>query len=99
MKAREDWTKEVLFFSMEQKTTRLLPPAIFFLIISYLLIFTGHPVLSMWAGGFSALLGLGGLIRSASPRIGGGVLSALAAVLGLLASFIAGLEDIGVIHF
>jgi hypothetical protein len=84
---------------MQEKTTRALPFAIIAVLASYVLILTGHAVTAMYFGALGTLLGTTGLIRSASPRISGGVLSAITAVLGLLAAFLAGLEDIGVIGF
>lgn len=47
----------------------------------------------------AVLLGISGFIMAASPRVGGGVLSSIALILGVLAVGIAVLGLIGIIIF
>lgn len=73
----------------EEKTGTLATAAIIAAVLSFILTFTGHVV---W-GGISALvsipLGAIGLFMSASPRVGGGLMSIAAIILGVFAIGVA----------
>lgn len=84
---------------MEQKTGTLATLAIIAAVASYVLTFSGHPLFGMLAALVSLPLGIFGLVRAASPRVGGGILSIVALILGVLAIGIAVLGIVGVILF
>jgi hypothetical protein len=66
---------------------------------SLVLTFIGSPVIGLLAA-FAALpLGIIGLISAASPKVGGGILSIVAIVLGIFGLGIAVLGIVGVILF
>lgn len=73
----------------EQKTGTLATAAIIAAVLSFVLTFTGHV---LW-GGISALislpLGAMGIFMAASPRVGGGLMSIAAIILGLFAIGVA----------
>ena len=73
----------------EQKTGTLATLAIIAAVLSFFLSFTGNV---LW-GGFSALisipLGLAGVFMAASPRVGGGLMSIAAVILGVFAIGVA----------
>ena len=75
--------------STEQKTGTLATAAILAAVLSFILSFTGHV---LW-GGISALisipLGVLGVFMAASPRVGGGLMSIAAIVLGVFAIGVA----------
>jgi hypothetical protein len=66
---------------------------------SYLLSFAGRPFWGMLAALLSIPLGIVGLVSAASPRVGGGLLSLIAIILGVLAMGVAVLVMIGVLLF
>ena len=73
----------------EQKTGTLATAAILAAVLSFILSFTGHV---LW-GGISALisipLGVLGVFMAASPRVGGGLMSIAAIILGVFAIGVA----------
>ena len=73
----------------EEKTGTLATAAIIAAVLSFILTFTGHV---LW-GGMSALisipLGAIGLFMAASPRVGGGIMSIAAIILGVFAIGVA----------
>ena len=75
--------------STEQKTGTLATAAILAAVLSFILSFTGHV---LW-GGISALisipLGVLGFFMAASPRVGGGLMSIAAIILGVFAIGVA----------
>lgn len=75
--------------STEQKTGTLATAAILAAVLSFILSFTGHV---LW-GGISALisipLGILGVFMAASPRVGGGLISIAAIILGVFAIGVA----------
>jgi len=75
--------------STEQKTGTLATAAILAAVLSFILSFTGHV---LW-GGISALisipLGVLGVFMAASPRVGGGLMSIAAIILGVFAIGVA----------
>ena len=73
----------------EQRTGTLATAAIIVAVLSFILTFTGHV---LW-GGISALisipLGVLGVFMAASPRVGGGLMSIAAIILGVIAIGVA----------
>ena len=73
----------------EQRTGTLAIAAIIAAVLSFILTFTGHV---LW-GGISALislpLGVMGFFMAASPRVGGGLMSIAAIILGVIAIGVA----------
>jgi hypothetical protein len=84
---------------MDQKAGVSATLAIILAVGSYILSFSGRPGWGLVAALFSIPLGAVGLIRSVSPRVGGGVLSIAAIVLGVVAIGMAVLVMIGVLLF
>lgn len=84
---------------MEQKTGLFATLSILFAVGSYILSFSARPGWGMLAALFSIPLGAVGLIRAASPRVSGGLLSIIAIVLGVAAIGVAVLVLIGVLIF
>jgi hypothetical protein len=82
-----------------QKTGILATAAIIAAIASYLLTFTGHPLMGLVSALLSIPLGIFGFIAAISPRTGGGILSTIAIILGAIAIIVAILGIIGVIIF
>jgi hypothetical protein len=66
---------------------------------SYFMSFSGRPFWGMLAALISIPLGIVGLLKAASPRVSGGILSLIAMVLGVLAMGVAVLVMIGVLLF
>lgn len=60
---------------------------------------TGHPLLGVFAALLCLPLAIFGLVFAVSPRIGGGLMSVMAILLGILASLLALLSMIGVLVF
>lgn len=83
----------------EQKTGALATAAIIAAILGFILTFMGHPVFGLFSAILSIPLGIIGLMMAASPRVGGGLLSIVAMVLGLIAIGFAVLGGIGTIIF
>jgi hypothetical protein len=84
---------------MEQKAGTAATLSIFAALGSFILSFSGHPGWGLIAALAAFPLGFFGLLRAASPRVGGGIMSIIALVLGLLAIGVAILVLIGVIIF
>lgn len=84
---------------MQQKSSISATLAILTAAGSYLLSFSGRPFWGILAALISLPLGIFGLVRAASPRVGGGLLSLIALVLGVLATGLAVLVMIGVLIF
>jgi hypothetical protein len=83
----------------EQKTGTLAVGAIIAAVISFFLTFTGHPVFGLFCAIISIPLGIIGLMMAASPRVGGGLLSIAAIIIGVIATGVAVLGGIGAIIF
>lgn len=66
---------------------------------SYALSFSGHAIWGLLAALITLPLGIFGLLRAASPRVSGGILSIVALVLGVLAIGVAVLVLVGAIIF
>lgn len=84
---------------MEQKAGTAATLSIFAAVGSYLLSFSGHPGWGLIAALVAVPMGFFGLVRAASPRVGGGIMSIIALVLGVIAIGVAVLVLIGVILF
>jgi hypothetical protein len=84
---------------MQQKSSTSAIVAILAAVGSYLMSFSGRPFWGMLAALIALPFGVFGLIRAASPRVGGGLLSLIALVLGVLAMGVAVLVMIGVLIF
>ena len=59
--------------------------------------FTGHPLLGVFAAVLCLPLAVFGLVFGVSPRIGGGLISVVAVLVGALASLLALSSMIGVL--
>lgn len=73
--------------------------AILAAVAGYVAVFTGHPFVGLLLELVAIVAGLIGLALSASPRIGGGLISVIAVVLGLAGVGASVLGMIGVIVF
>lgn len=83
----------------EQKTGTLAIGAIIAAVLSFVLTFMGHPVFGLLSAIISIPLGAIGLMMASSPRVGGGMLSIAAIIIGLIAVGVAVLGSIGVMVF
>ena len=83
----------------EQKTGTLAAGAMIAAILGFILTFAGHPVFGLFSALISIPLGIIGLMMAASPRVGGGLLSIAAIVLGVIAIGVAVLGGIGAMIF
>jgi len=82
---------------MDQKTSILAIVSIIFAIAAFVAIFTGSPILGFLLALAAIPLGILGMLRAASPRVSGGILSILAIVLGGVGLLVAVLGMIGMI--
>ncbi|MGB3221447.1 MAG: hypothetical protein WBB23_01455 [Desulforhopalus sp.] len=83
----------------DQKSGTVATVAIISAVISIFLTFTGSPIWGIVVALLAVVLGIIGVIVSASPKIGGGLISVLAILLGIVDLGIAVLGVIGVIIF
>jgi len=84
---------------MEQKTGAAATVSLVSAILSWIITFTGHPIWGMILGLVAIPAGLIGALMAASPRVGGGLLSVIGIVIGILGLGLAVLGLIGVILF
>ena len=84
---------------MEQKTGAAATVSLIAAILSWVVTFTGHPIWGMILGLVAIPAGLIGALMAASPRVGGGLLSVIGMVIGILGLGLAVLGLIGVILF
>lgn len=84
---------------MEQKAGASATLSIVAAVGSFILSFSGNPGWGLLAALIAVPLGIFGLIRSASPRVGGGLMSVVSIVLGVVAAGIAVLVLVGAILF
>ena len=61
--------------------------------------FTGHPVWGLILALLAILLGAVGLVRAASPRVSGGILSIVAIIVAVVGLGVAGLGMVGTLMF
>jgi hypothetical protein len=78
-----------------QRTGALAIAAIVAAVISFIFTFAGHAIVGLFAALISIPLGVVGLVMAASPRVGGGLLSIAAIVLGVIAIGVSVLGLIG----
>lgn len=83
----------------DQKTGIVATVAIIAAIGSLLLTFTGSPIWGMIVALVAIVAGIVGVVISVSPKVGGGLLSVVSIILGVLDVGIAILGIIGVIIF
>ena len=83
----------------KQKTGIAATVAIVGALGSFILSFTGHPYWGMLMTLVAIIAGLFGVAMSASPKIGGGLLSVVSIILGVIGFIIAILVMVGVILF
>ncbi|PKN67090.1 MAG: hypothetical protein CVU57_03845 [Deltaproteobacteria bacterium HGW-Deltaproteobacteria-15] len=84
---------------MEQNTGAAATVSLIAAILSWIITFTGHPIWGMILGLVAIPAGLIGALMAASPRVGGGLLSVIGIVIGILGLGLAVLGLIGVILF
>lgn len=84
---------------MEQKTGAAATVSLVSAILSWIITLAGHPIWGMILGLVAIPAGLIGALMAASPRVGGGLLSVIGIVIGILGLGLAVLGLIGVIIF
>ena len=82
---------------MEQKAGTSATLSIIAAVGSFIVTFTGHPFFGLLLGIAAIPLGGIGVALAASPKIGGGLMSVIAIVVGLIAIGVAVLGMIGAI--
>ena len=82
---------------MEQKAGTSATLSIIAAVGSFIVTFTGHPFFGLLLGIAAIPLGGIGVAMAASPKIGGGLMSVIAIVVGLIAIGVAVLGMIGAI--
>jgi hypothetical protein len=83
----------------DQKSGMVATIAVIAAIVSFFLTFSGDPVWGLIAALLAIVLGIIGVIVSASPKIGGGLISIFSILLGLVDVGISVLGIIGIIIF
>lgn len=82
---------------MEQKAGTSATLSIIAAVGSLIITFTGHPFWGLLIGIAAIPLGAIGVAVAASPKVGGGLMSVIAIILGLIAIGVAVLGMIGAI--
>lgn len=82
-----------------QKAGTAATLAIILAIASFFVTFTGNPIWGLLIAFITVILGIIGVVISVSPKVGGGLMSIIAIILGVLDIGIATLGIIGVIIF
>jgi hypothetical protein len=82
---------------MAQKTGTSATLSIIAAVASFPISLTGHAIAGLIIAIISLPLGLFGLVRAASPRVSGGIISILAIILGGIGVAVAVLVLVGVI--
>ena len=80
-----------------QKASGSAALALAMAVVSLFGTYTGHPFMGIFAALFCLPFAVFGLVFSVSPRVGGGMMSIGAVILGILACLLALLSMIGVI--
>ena len=83
----------------DQKAGTAATIAIFAAIGSLVLTFMGNPIWGLVAAIAAVIMGIIGVVVSASPKVGGGLMSIFAIIFGLVDIGLAVLGIIGVIIF
>jgi hypothetical protein len=84
---------------MSQKAGAAATIAIIAAIGSFILDFSGKPVWGLVTALLAIVLGLTGVVISASPKIGGGLMSSISVILGILSVGLSVLVLIGIVLF
>ncbi|MDW7772597.1 MAG: hypothetical protein SCH71_06865 [Desulfobulbaceae bacterium] len=83
----------------DQKSGTAGTIAIIAAIGSFILTLTGNPIFGLLTAFAAVILGIIGVVISVSPKVGGGLISVLAIIIGLVDIGIAVLGVVGVIIF
>lgn len=83
----------------EQKAGTMATAAIIAAVLSFILTFAGHVVWGFISAIVAIPLGIFGLFMAASPRVGGGLMSIAAIILGVIAVGVAIVGGVGAILF
>ena len=83
----------------EQKTGALATGAMIAAVLSFILTFAGHVVWGFISALISIPLGIIGVLVAASPRVGGGLMSIAAIILGVIAIGVAVVGGVGAMIF
>ncbi|WP_027715592.1 hypothetical protein [Desulfuromonas sp. TF] len=84
---------------MEQKSGTSATLSIIAAVGSFIVTFTGHPFFGLLLGIAAIPLGGIGVAMAASPKVGGGLMSVIAIIVGLIAIGVAVLGMIGALVF
>ena len=84
---------------MNQKAGTAATFAIIAAIGSFVLTFTGSPVWGLLVAVLAIVFGIVGVVMSASPKIGGGLMSSFSVILGIFGVGISILVLIGIVLF
>lgn len=84
---------------MNQKAGTAATIAIIAAIGSFVLTFAGSPIWGLVVAILAIILGIVGVIISASPKVGGGLMSSFSVILGILGVGVAVLVLIGIVLF
>ena len=83
----------------DQKAGTVATLAIISAVGSFLLTFTANPLWGIFMALLAVVLGTAGVVIAASPKVGGGLISTISIILGILEIGIAVLGIMGVIIF
>lgn len=84
---------------MNQKAGTAATIAIVAAIGSFVVTFTGHAIWGLLVAILAIVFGLFGVVISASPKVGGGLMSSFSVILGILGVGLAILVLIGILLF
>jgi hypothetical protein len=84
---------------MAQRTGMAATISIIAAIVSFFVVFSGHPFWGLLMAIGAVLLGVIGMIMAASARVRGGMISIAGIILGIIGSSVAILGIVGVILF
>lgn len=82
-----------------QSTGTMATLAIIAALVGFFVIFTGHPLWGLILELIALPLGVLGLLRAASPRVSGGVISIVAIIAAVLGLILAVLVMVGMLVF
>lgn len=86
-------------YRVEQRTGTMAILSIVAAIAAFFAIFTGSPILGLLLAIVAIPLGIFGLLRAASPRVSGGIMSIFGIALGGIGLVLAVLGMVGMIIF
>ncbi len=84
---------------VEQRTGTMAILSIVAAIAAFFAVFTGSPILGLLLAVAAIPLGVFGLLRAASPRVSGGIMSIFGIALGGLGLIVAVMGMVGMIIF